>query len=170
MAEADPRNSPLFEQCYADLRRLASHIHRGRPDQSIEPTSLLHQAWMRLPGDSRWESQAHFMATAARAMRCVLADRARQKRTAKRGDGWAQVTLSRISSEPKVVDLVALDKELVALEAFDPRGAEIVVMRCLGGLTHEEIATVLDVSLRTVEREWRAARAWLRTRLDHAGQ
>lgn len=162
----DTPDDPLFVQCYDELRAMAARIRRGQGPDSIEPTSLLHQAWLRLPRQGDWRSEAHFMATAARAMRFILADRAREERAQKRGAGWLQVTLSRLSDRSGVVDLLVLDESLDRLQTFDPRGADIVVLRCLGGLKHEEIAAALGVSRRTVEREWRAARAWLRVQLS----
>ncbi|MEZ4322538.1 MAG: ECF-type sigma factor [Myxococcota bacterium] len=153
----------LFEEVYAYLRNLAAHMHweRGaRPE--MDPTSLVHEAWTRMKeGQPRWESKRHFAALAARAMRQVLIDRARRRASAKRGGGWERVSLAGLGADVEVLDIVALDRALTELSAHDEVAARIVELKFLGGLEHEEISETLGVSLRTVERKWRSARAWL---------
>lgn len=153
----------LFEEVYAYLRQLASYIHRERgavPD--IAPTSLVHEAWTKMKqGQARWESKRHFAAVAARAMRQILIDRARMRASDKRGGGWDTVSLADLADGRDALDIVALDRALTELSAHDTVSAQIVELKLLGGLQHDEIAATLDVSLRTVERKWRSARAWL---------
>ncbi|MCB9678232.1 MAG: sigma-70 family RNA polymerase sigma factor [Alphaproteobacteria bacterium] len=153
----------LFEEVYAYLRNLAAHMHgeRGaRPE--MDPTSLVHEAWTKMKqGQPRWESKRHFAALAARAMRQVLIDRARRRASAKRGGGWERVSLAGLGTEQGVLDIVALDRALTELAAHDEVAARIVELKLLGGLQNDEIGESLSVSLRTVERKWRSARAWL---------
>lgn len=151
---------------YAELKSAAQALlARRQPSVSLTPTSLVHDAFLRLSSSSvgvgRWRSEAHFRAAAAKAMRHILVDRARRRGADKHGAGWTRVTLSVVGEEPMEVDLEALNAALDELAAIDPRGAEVVQMRFLAGLTAEDIAQVLEVSVRTVERDWRAARAWL---------
>lgn len=159
------QDDPLFAQCYDALRAAARRVARG---VDVEPTSLLHEAWLRLPDDGRFNSRTHFIATATRALRYVIADRARRSQAARRGGGWTRMTLSGVGANAWLVDLVALDECMTALEAFDPRGAQVLTLRCFGGLTHAEIAEALDTSLSTVERDWRVTRAWVVQRLRAA--
>lgn len=153
----------LFEEVYAYLRNLAANMHRergARPD--IDPTSLVHEAWTRMKdGQARWESKRHFAALAARAMRQIVIDRARRRGSAKRGGGWERVSLAGLAAEVDVLDIVALDRALTELAAHDAVAARIVELKVLGGLQHDEISETLGVPLRTVERRWRSARAWL---------
>lgn len=157
---------------YRDLRRLAAaRMARLAPGQTIQATALVHEAWLRLVGDRDpgWRGRAHFFAAAARAMRDIVYDHLQQKRRLKRGGH-----LQRVDAEP---DAVAADErgpgenELVVSEALEglerdhPRKAEIVTLSFFGGLSTEEIAAVLGLSTRTVERDWRFARAWLNSRL-----
>lgn len=151
---------------YAELKAAAQALlARRQPSASLTPTSLVHDAFVRLSaledGAKRWRSEAHFRASAARAMRHILVDRARRRGADKHGAGWTRVSLSLIGEEVVEVDLTALNAALDELTAIDPRGAEVVQLRFLAGLTAEDIAEVLEVSVRTVERDWRAARAWL---------
>lgn len=149
---------------YQQLKNAARALLQvRRADMSLTPTSLVHDAYVRLTGSerSRWRSEAHFRAAAATSMRHILVDRARRRATDKHGGGWARVTLTGLGDDPMDVGVVALSDALDQLAAFDPRGAEIVQMRFLAGMSNEEIASVLELSVRTVERDWRAARAWL---------
>ena len=153
----------LFEEVYAYLRNLAANMHRERGARAdMDPTSLVHEAWTKLKqGQARWESKRHFAALAARAMRQIVVDRARRQDSAKRGGGWERVSLAGLASEDDALDIVALDRALTELATHDAIAAQIVELKFLGGLQHEEISETLQVSLRTVERKWRSARAWL---------
>jgi RNA polymerase sigma factor (TIGR02999 family) len=168
-----PSPEALLDEVYAELRGLAGSLMRGRPPgQTLQPTALVHEAYMRLarrsPDAAPWESRAHFFAVAAKAMRQVLANHARDRNAQKRGGGWSRVTLSEATQESETaeVDLIALHDALTELAELDPRKAELVELRFFGGLTMPEIAQVLDVSQPTLERDWRVARAWIGTRLQ----
>jgi RNA polymerase sigma factor (TIGR02999 family) len=163
----------LLEEVYDELRGLARRImRRGPPGQTLEPTALVHEAYLRLarrsPDGDPWESRAHFLAVAAKAMRQVLANHARSRRALKRGQGGKRVTLSEAAVEAGTteVDMMALHDALTELAEHDPRKAELVEMRFFGGLTVPEIAHVLNVSTATVERDWRVAKAWIAARLE----
>jgi len=163
----DPRR--VDTAVYDELRHAArSLLVRQQSGASLTPTSLVHDAFLRLTAGerARWRSEAHFRAAAATAMRHILVDRARRKATEKHGGGWARVSLALVGEVGVDVDVVALGQALDALAELDPRGAEIVQMRFLAGMTVDDIAAVLEVSGRTVERDWRAARAWLLRALD----
>lgn len=154
-------DAAVYEQL-KNAARILLQNRRGN-EVSLTPTGLVHDAWVRLTATDRdgWRSEAHFRAAAATAMRHILVDRARRRRTEKHGNGWARVTLTGLGELPIDVGVAALSDALDQLVVFDPRGAEIVQMRFLAGMTNVEIGTVLEVSERTVERDWRAARAWL---------
>lgn len=165
----------LLPLLYAELRALAGSYFRGRAaGQTLQPTALVHEAFLKLTGSegAAWESRAHFFAVAAKAMRQILANHAEQKRAAKRGGGTPRVTLSGLVTPLEVeaqIDLIDLDDALAKLTELSPRQARIVEMRFLTGLEEKEIAHVLDVSTRTVEREWRMARAFLKCELEGDG-
>ncbi len=149
---------------YHQLKNAARILLQSRRnDQSLTPTSLVHDAYLRLTATERagWRSEAHFRAAAATSMRHILVDRARRRAADKHGGGWARVTLTGLGDGAMDVGVVALSEALDSLAELDPRGAEIVQMRFLAGMTNEQISEVLEVSIRTVERDWRAARAWL---------
>lgn len=155
----------LVEQTYRELRRIAGRYMRTqRDDHTLQPTALVHEAYLRLARarGSGWKSRTQFVAVAASAMRCVLIDSARRRGAAKR-DGGARVTLVDGSAidEPRPLDLLALDEALERLAAVDERAARVVELRFFGGLELALVAEVLDVSLPTVKRDWRFARAWL---------
>jgi RNA polymerase sigma-70 factor (ECF subfamily) len=161
----------LLPFVYDELRALASgFFRRQNPNHTLQPTALVHEAFAKLAGWSdEWESRAQFLAVAAKAMRQVLADHARSKRAAKRGGGRGRVTLSGLATppvEPTPIDLIALDEALAELSALSPRQGQIVEMRFLAGLDEREIAHVLGVTTRTVQREWRIAKAFLRAALS----
>ena len=151
---------------YSDLRRIArNQMRREEAGHTLQPTALVHEAWVRLlrQEDASWESREQFLAVAARVMRRVLVDHARRRQSAKRGGGDAGVPLEEVSDvlpEPPA-ELLALDEALSDLSALSPERARIVELRYFGGLTIDEIARVLDVSPATVSRSWRSARAWL---------
>lgn len=164
----NPRQSvdSLLPVVYQELRRLAAaYIRRERPGHTLQPTALVHEAYLRLMKDrpDRWQNRAHFCAIAARAMRQILIERARARGAQKRGGGGPRVTLEEalVAGEAPSVDLLALDEALQRLAALDPMHARLVELRFFGGLTVEETAEALDMSPATVKRHWSAARAWL---------
>jgi len=154
---------------YRDLRRLAAGcIRRERPDHTLQPTALVHEAYLRLADQGRVEirDRAHFLAIAAKLMRQILVNHARYRRAVKRSGG-CKVALEEAAGviQPEGVDLVALDESLDQLARLDPRQGQIVEMRFFGGMTEDEIAEVLGVACITVKRDWRIARAVLYQRL-----
>jgi len=164
----------LLPLVYRELRALAGQVFRDqRRDQTLQPTALVHEAFLRLVDQERLGvgDRAHFRALVARAMRQVLTDHARRRRAHKRG-GAARRTVLVDAAAPEAgagLDLLVLDEVLAQLEQLDARQHRVVELRFFAGLEMEEIARVLDVSLSTVEREWRAARAWLGARLRERG-
>src|SRR6266851_3585763 len=136
-----------------------------RSDNSLQPTALVHEVYLRLIDQNRvnWENRSHFFAIAAQLMRRVLIDHARARNAEKRPKPGLKVPLSDlpIGIEIQTTELLALDEALGRLEALDPRQARIVEMRFIAGLSEEEIAQALGVSVRTVKRDWKVARAWL---------
>jgi RNA polymerase sigma-70 factor (ECF subfamily) len=159
----------LMPLVHAELRRIAAgYLRRERPNHTLEPTALVHEAYLRLVDQRRtsWRNRAHFFAVAAGLMRRILVDHARRRSYLKRGGGARAVTLPEIAASPNGgPDILALDEALADLEALDGRRRQIVELRFFGGLTQEEIAEALGVSVSTVERQWRLARAWLYRRL-----
>jgi RNA polymerase sigma factor (TIGR02999 family) len=161
--DADDR---LMAAVYADLRRVARRrLAAERPDHSLTPTGLVHEAYLRLVDlrRVRWQNRAQFFAIAARVMRRVLVDHARAHGAKKRGGGGWKVPLTKNVGVTPVRDVQLLDLEsaLEKLGRIDPRMSELVVMRFFGGLTVEESAEVLGSSPATVKRDWTRARAWL---------
>jgi RNA polymerase sigma-70 factor, ECF subfamily len=158
----------LIPRVYQELRRIASRIRRGERDTGeLNTTALVHEAFLRLVDQRHvtWQNRAHFFAIAAQAMRRLLIDRARRRSAAKRGAG-ADVVSIREDAVPDMpaisrVDVLALDQALIRLSAMDPRQSRIVELLCFGGLTVAEVAEVLQISERTVHREWKVAKAWL---------
>ena len=154
---------------YDELQALAGAIHAGERPGTLQPTVLVNEAFLRLSHSppQRWNDRAHFFAVAARVMRHVLADHARQRLAAKRGGGWHRITLSGLAGgdDDATLDLEALDAALRELDALEPRHARIVELRYLAGLDTAATAAALGVSERTVKRDWRIARAWLHQRL-----
>jgi RNA polymerase sigma factor (TIGR02999 family) len=156
----------LFAIVYGDLKRIARRQLRGSAGGTLTPTSLVHEAYLRLarPGNQEQQDRVHFFAVAARAMRQIAVDHARRRAADRRGGGAAAVTLQDDDSAgapPPAVDLLALDVALERLAEMDQRLVRLVEWRFFAGLTVEEIAAVLDVSTRTVKRDWRKARAIL---------
>jgi RNA polymerase sigma factor (TIGR02999 family) len=160
----------LFAVVYEELRSIArSLMARERSDHILQPTALVHEAYVRVLGttETRWESRAHFFGAAAEAMRRILVDHARRRVSRKRGGDLRRVELgdpAAPGTEPE--DLLALHQALDRLEARDASMARVVKLRYFAGLGVEETAEVLDVSPRSVNRAWTAARAWLRRDLD----
>lgn len=151
---------------YQELHRLAdSYLRRERPGHTLQPTALVHEAYMRLIGQSHpeWQSRAHFYGVAARLMRQILVDHARSHRAAKRGGGDRKLSLEDVTlfSAERSAELVALDDALNELTKVDPRKSQAVELRFFGGLTAEEIGEALGISVATVGRELRMAEAWL---------
>jgi RNA polymerase sigma factor (TIGR02999 family) len=163
----------LMPLVYDALRQLAAgHLRSERRDHTLQPTALVHEAYLRLVRQERvsWQNRAHFFAIAARIMRRVLVDHARRRQAGKR-DG-ATLRLSTVGFEPlagRDVELMALDGALDRLERLDPDQAKIVELRFFGGLTVEETALVAGISAATVKREWQTARAFLRHEMGSAG-
>jgi RNA polymerase sigma-70 factor, ECF subfamily len=160
----------LMELVYDDLRRLAAwHLQTERPGHTLQPTALVHEAYLKLAGQNPvdWQNKAHFFALAAQVMRHILVDHARAKRRDKRGGGQTTVALDEALklSYPSDPGLVELDEALSMLAERDARKSRIVELRYFGGLNIEETAELLGISPTTVRREWTLAKAWLRREL-----
>src|SRR5215475_9476198 len=157
----------LMALVYDDLRKLAAwQLQSERPDHTLQPTALVHEAFLKLASQNPvgWQNKAHFFALAAQIMRHILVDYARTRQREKRGGPQTKITFDdalKLSS-PSDPELIALDDALSALAEKDPRKSLIVELRYLGGLSIEETAEALDVSSTTVKREWTMAKAWLR--------
>jgi RNA polymerase sigma factor (TIGR02999 family) len=159
---------------YGELRRIARRsLNRRGPPHTLQTTAVVHEAYLRLTGDSRgqWENRGHFFGVAAKAMRHVLVDYARASATAKRGGAKKPVELDGVPaiSEERLGEVVALDDALTALAKLHPRQSKVVELRFFGGWSVEETAETLQVSPETVMRDWRAAKAWLHRELDNRG-
>jgi RNA polymerase sigma-70 factor (ECF subfamily) len=170
----EPGHTPLTEEAYAELRRIAArYLSAERPDHTLQPTALVNEAFVRLDAsESGFADRRHFIAAAARAMRNILVDHARARGAQKRGAG-KRVALDVEAAgvdDGRGADVIALDEALGRLEALHPRQARIVELRFFGGLTGTEIGVLLEVSERTVERDWVVARAWLRRELKREGE
>ncbi|WP_321478088.1 sigma-70 family RNA polymerase sigma factor [uncultured Paludibaculum sp.] len=156
----------LAAAVYPELKRIAAkHMQHERPDHTLQPTALVHEAFVKLVGTNEWlmENRGHFFAVASQVMRQILVDHARQHLSLKRGSGgplaeiqeWQAVT----SDRPELV--IDIDRLLSRLEVIDERQAQVVVMRYFAGFAEDEIAAALSISVRTVKRDWSMARAWL---------
>ena len=161
--EAEAR---LMELTYRELRKIAAgHIRRERSGLSVQTTDLVHDAYLRLVDQAAtdWRDRGHFFQVAAHVMRQILIDRARKRHAGKRGGGAPQISLDRALNlaEAHSTDLLALEEALSALEKVDGRQCQVVEMRFFAGMSEDQIAEVLGVSARTINREWRMARAWL---------
>ena len=157
----------LVPLVYPELRRLARiHMRRENPGHTLQTSALINEAYLRLVDQQgvNWEDRAHFFAVAATVMRHILVDHARTRNYAKRGGGVLRLPLdeAKALTEQKAAQLVALDDALNDLAALDPRRGQIIELRFFGGLSLDETAEVMKVSPSTVQREWRAAIAWLR--------
>lgn len=163
--------SELLPLIYDELRDIArSKMGKGTQNATLQPTALVNEAYLRLfvGNSTSWNSRGHFFAAAAQAMRNILVDEARRKASLKRGgdrnrvaeEDWAE------SIEPPADDVLALDDALRELERSDPQKAQLVLLHCFCGLSLEEVASAMDVSMSKIEREWRFTRALLRTRLE----
>jgi RNA polymerase sigma factor (TIGR02999 family) len=160
----------LIAHVHTELRRMAVSRLRGADTPSLAVDDLLHESLLKLmAAPPEWQNRAHFFATLALTMRSVLVDHARARQTDKRGAGWQQVTfsLAEIGEESMTASLLTLDALLTQLAAADPRAAEILQLTYFGGLGREDIALVLGLSIPTIDRELRFARAWLSARFEH---
>jgi RNA polymerase sigma factor (TIGR02999 family) len=156
----------LLPLVYADLRRrAAAYMRRERPNHTLEPTALVHEAYLKLVDQRRaaWQNRGQFFGIASQMMRRILVDRARARRMAKRSGRWARVTLDEgaRTASPVAVDVLDLDAALTRLAAFDARKCRLAELRFFGGLSLEEAGEALGISVATAERDWQAARAWL---------
>jgi RNA polymerase sigma factor (TIGR02999 family) len=173
-AAGDPKAAAeLLPVVYDELRKLAAaRLSNEAPGQTLQATALVHEAYIRLVGGAQsqdWNGRGHFFAAAAEAMRRILVESARHKQTRKAGGGRQRLDLDDI--EPALEDadgdrLLALDDALRQLESADPRKAELVKLRFFAGLTAEQAAVALGVSISTVEKDWAYARSWLRVTID----
>jgi RNA polymerase sigma-70 factor, ECF subfamily len=161
------------EAIYAELRRLAaSHMRRERGDHTLSATALVHEAYMKLAkSNPDWQSRSHFFGLAANAMRQILIDYANAHRAEKRGGEWIKLTLT--SAIPEIehamnneLEVLDLNAALLALEAIDARQARVVELRYFGGLTNEETAEAMNLSLATIKREWITAKVFLKRALQ----
>ncbi|MCR9243601.1 MAG: ECF-type sigma factor [bacterium] len=172
----------LEPRLYSELRRIAAnYLGRERDDHTLQPTALVHEAWMRLAhqSDAEIAGEAHFRALASQAMRRILVDHARGKNAQKRGSGAEKLTLGAAEREGAVEnggpaanqapEVLALDGALERLAAVSQRQARVVEMKFFGGMTIEEIAAALEVSKRTIDGDWRVARAWLQREIGSGG-
>jgi RNA polymerase sigma-70 factor, ECF subfamily len=170
----DSALNQILPQIYDELHRLASHYMRGeRRDHTLQPTALLHEAYLRLIDQRRanWKNRSQFLGLAAGMMRRVLVNHARDRAAGKRGGGATKITLTLVPAVFQLpeVTLLALDEALQKLSALDQRKAQIVELKFFTGLSTEEIAPLLGISVATVEREWKFARAWLYNALRSKG-
>ena len=161
----------LMPLVYQELRKLAGgYLRSERPDHTLQPTALIHEAYLRMIGNDmpQWQSRAHFFGVAARLMRQILVDHARTRQAAKRGGDRQKISLDdapQVFTQTDAAALLALDDALSKLAAFDERRSRILEMRCFGGMSVEETALPLGVSEATVKREMRLAQAWIRREL-----
>jgi RNA polymerase sigma factor (TIGR02999 family) len=156
----------LIPVVYQELRRMADRfLRRESAGHTLQPTALVHEAWLRLTDQTRvnWQNRAQFFGLAAQMMRRILVDHARTRRREKRGGGAVRLSLDEVInlSQERAADLVALDEALEALGSFDRRKCSVVELRYFGGLSVEETAEALRVSPDTVMRDWKLAKAWL---------
>lgn len=160
----------LFPMIYEELRAVAGReMHRERVGHTLQPTALVHEAFLRLVGkpDLSWQSRIHFLNIAAQAMRRILVEHARARGTRKRGRGFERVVLDdNIAAEPAAsADLVEVDELLTRLTALDPRKARVVELRFFAGLSLPDTAAALDISEATAKRDWQFAKAWIQREL-----
>jgi len=173
----EKRSQPdLFQTMYGELRKMAArYLGRERRNHTLQPTALVHEAWLRLQKDRgvEWQGRTHGLALGAQAMRRLLIDYGRHQKREKRGGGVQPLALDNLldaaaTGAVPVEDLLTLEAALAKLEAEDARAAQVVMLRFFGGMSNPEVAEHLGLSLRTVEGDWTHARAWLRREL--AGQ
>jgi RNA polymerase sigma factor (TIGR02999 family) len=167
-SEAEAELAPII---FRELRRVAQgHLRRERPNHTLQATALVNEVWIRLAGRTAigWENRAHFFSVSSRLMREILVDYARRRTAGKRGGLQQRITLQDhlAAQQDHSTEVLALNQALNRLKQFDPRASRIVEMHFFGGLSFEEMGLVLGVSARTVKRDWRMARAWLRGELS----
>lgn len=161
----------LFEAVYAEMRRIAATCFRGnRANHTLTPTAVVHEAWMRLAGNSAtsWDDRRHFYASAAKAMRHVLIDYARARGSLKRGGGRVRIPIDAadLAATADSDQIIALDEALARLEEWNPELTEIVRLRYYAGLTGEQAAEVMGLTMRTFNRRWSLARGWLAQEIE----
>ncbi len=163
-------NEPdMLADVYGDLRQIAAeYLRRERPDHTLQPTALVHEAYLKLADSGQWKSAAHFRAVASRAMRQILVDHARMRGRLKRGGQHERVMLTTgvALGMDRDLDVLALDEALSALAGYDERKAQVVELRFFGGLSARESAKTLGIAQKTAESDWYFARAWLHERLS----
>lgn len=163
--------SQLFDQVYAQLKKIsAQRLREVGSDSTLSPTELLHEAILRISdAPAEWKNRAHFFASMSLIIRATLVDHARARAAQKRGGNHLHITLTgaSVGEESQIADLLSLDQALNALEKIDERGSQILHLTYFAGLTREDIAGVLKISIATVDRELRFARAWLHTTLGY---
>jgi RNA polymerase sigma factor (TIGR02999 family) len=167
----------LFPQIYGELRRVARrYLNHERGNHTLQPTALVHEAWLKLQKEqgAAWQGRTHGLALGAQAMRRLLADHGRHHKREKRGGGAQPIPLDDLftavatGGPVPIEDLLLLESTLARLEAVDPRAGQIVMLRFFGGMSNPEVAEHLGLSLRTVEGDWTHARAWLKRELTGA--
>jgi RNA polymerase sigma factor (TIGR02999 family) len=159
----------LVPLVYGELRQLAAQkIAWEKPGQSLDATALVHEAYLRLVGDQQFANRGHFFAAAAEAMRRILIDRARARRSLKRGGDVRRVTLDDVAAADPDDRLLALDAALLQLAGSDPLAARVVELHHFAGLGHEQVAAALDISVYLARQKWTFARAWLKSTLDES--
>jgi RNA polymerase sigma factor (TIGR02999 family) len=166
----------LLPLVYDELRKLAAdRLAHEKPGQTLQATALVHEAYLRLIGppdrqNPQWNNRGHFFAAAAEAMRRILVDQARQKRSLRRGGDFQRVELSAVepTAEASPIDTLALDEALERFKTRDPRAAELVKLRFFAGLTVAEAASALAISVATAENDWAYAKSWLKLQLSQA--
>jgi len=170
----DQARDRLLNVVYQELRRrAAAHMRRERVGDTLQPTALVHEAYLRLvkQDGAAWQNRGQFFGVASQMMRRILVDRARARKMTKRSGQWARVTLDEGAAlaPAREVDVLDLDRVLVELATFDARKSQVAELRFFGGLSLEETGHALGLSVATVEREWKAGRAWLYARLTAKG-
>ncbi len=157
----------LAQEVYDDLHRIAGqYLRRERADHTLQPTALVHEAYLKLANRDKWKSATHFRAVASNAMRQVLVDHARARGRLKRGGNRLTLTTNIAFEFDRDVEVLALDEALDALSKLDKRKARVVELRFFGGLTAREAAEVIGIAQKTAEADWYFARAWLHERLE----
>jgi RNA polymerase sigma factor (TIGR02999 family) len=170
--QGDPHAAEqLLPLMYEELRKLAAaRLALERPGQTLQPTALVHEAYVRLvdaPQVQQWNSRGHFFGAAAEAMRRILVERARGRAALRHGGELTRIDLEdeMLASDERAAELLALDEALAALEQHDPQAAQVVKLRYFAGLSHQETASAMNITRRTADRHWALAKAWLCRRI-----
>jgi RNA polymerase sigma factor (TIGR02999 family) len=164
----------LFPVIYGELRRVAGrYLKRERQNHTLQPTALVHEAWLKLQNERNphWQGRTHGLALGAQAMRRLLVDHGRHQKREKRGAGVQPIALDDLlkantTGGVPIEDLLTLEDALTRLEAIDPRAAQVISLRFFSGMTSQEVAEYMQVSVRTVESDWTHAKAWLKRELS----